>query len=174
MRSDRLREIREIRGLSQQELAIQCGLGVNAIWRYENGETDPSADVLGKLAKELEVSTDYLVGLVADPTGQLREQDLSPMERRLIDAVRKGLIVETLETLAVLSKNGEEPVITPGKPALSKRLQPGSVIRYNRPAHRYIRPMIRKSVPLDSPDVSRAKEEQEKRIERVKRIKRSK
>src|SRR3989304_3994666 len=119
MRSDRLREMREIRGLSQQELAIQCGLGVNAIWRYENGETDPSADVLGKLAKELEVSTDYLVGLVADPTGQLREQDLSPMERRLIDAVRKGLIVETLETLAVLSKNGEEPVITPGKPALS-------------------------------------------------------
>lgn len=119
MRIDRLRAIRELRGLSQQELASRCGLGINAVWKYENGETDPSSQVTARLAQELEVSADYLLGLVDDPKAILTEEDLSPMERKLLQAVRKGLIVEALETLTSLSKHRDQPEIASTEPAIN-------------------------------------------------------
>lgn len=106
MRGDRLREVREARHLSQRELAALCGFGENQIHRYENGG-NLNADTLAVLAKHLDVTADYLLGLTDEPTGHITEDDLSPMERKLISAVRRGMITEALETFTTLSKKND-------------------------------------------------------------------
>ena len=61
---ERLRAVRESRGLTQEEVALRAHLPRPAISRLERGERDHvRSDVLGRLAIALEVSTDYLLGL---------------------------------------------------------------------------------------------------------------
>lgn len=58
----RLREIRELRGLSQAQLAEKTRLQPAAVSHFETGARLPSFDNLRRLAAALEVSTDYLLG----------------------------------------------------------------------------------------------------------------
>src|SRR4051812_37047705 len=81
---DRLRKIRDKRGLSQRELARLCNIGEAQIYRYENSKGEPSADYLARIARQLEVSTDYLLGLSGDEVGHLREEPLTVDQRRLL------------------------------------------------------------------------------------------
>lgn len=111
MRHDRLKQARESRQLSQEDLAIRAGVTKQQIYRYENGTNVPSADVLKLIAQELEVSADYLIGLVDVPTDHLREDDLSPMERLLIQALRAGRIVEAFKTVATLAEEVDKPPV---------------------------------------------------------------
>lgn len=104
MRGDRLKQRREELGLSQADLGARLGIEAQAVYRYEKEQADPSSEVLGRFAKELEVTADYLIGLVDAPTGHLSEEALSPTERKLIAAVRKGLIVEAMEVTLELVK----------------------------------------------------------------------
>ena len=59
---ERLKEIREERGVSMSELARQMGTSQQNISRWEKGERVPSGETLIKLADFLNVSIDYLVG----------------------------------------------------------------------------------------------------------------
>jgi transcriptional regulator with XRE-family HTH domain len=119
MRGDRLKDARESRQFSQKDLAERIGSTDKQIWRYENGLNDPTADVLTRIAKVLEVSLDYLVGLVDEPTEHFREDDLTAMERRLIMAVREGRIVEALKAFTAVSEKIDQPSITPDKKAVN-------------------------------------------------------
>lgn len=47
---DRLRRLREKKGLTQPEAAIGAGVGNRSIWRWENGEQLPGGRNLEKLA----------------------------------------------------------------------------------------------------------------------------
>jgi transcriptional regulator with XRE-family HTH domain len=104
MFGERLRTIREKRGLTQRELGALCGLGDKQIWRYENGQSAPNTEALIQLARILGITSDYLLGLVEQPDEHLTEETLSPMERKLIMAVRQGMIVEALEAVTSISK----------------------------------------------------------------------
>jgi transcriptional regulator with XRE-family HTH domain len=64
--SHKLRERRLAKGLTQFELAIRSGVPDRYISRYELGRSLPKTDYLRKLAKALEVTTDYLLGLESD------------------------------------------------------------------------------------------------------------
>jgi transcriptional regulator with XRE-family HTH domain len=59
---ERLREVRETRGLSQAGLAGKTGLQATAISHFETGTRSPSFDNLKRLADALNVATDYLIG----------------------------------------------------------------------------------------------------------------
>lgn len=63
---DRLRCAREYRGLTQGELAERSGLQPSAISHFETGTRKPSFDNLRLLADTLDVTTDYLLGRVAE------------------------------------------------------------------------------------------------------------
>jgi transcriptional regulator with XRE-family HTH domain len=58
---ERLKDLRTERKMSQTELADLVGLRYAHVSRYENGGSRPSADMLMKLSKALNVSTDYLL-----------------------------------------------------------------------------------------------------------------
>lgn len=89
LRVDRLHDTREQRGLSQRELAKRCALSINQINRYETGATEPSANILALIARELGVSTDYLLGLSDIPTANAPDK-LHPDERDLLEAYILG------------------------------------------------------------------------------------
>lgn len=64
----RLREIRELRAWTQEELAEKAGLAASVVSHYETGvRRKPSADNLVKLAKALGVTVDYLLGRTEMP-----------------------------------------------------------------------------------------------------------
>lgn len=58
---ERLKTLRQEKGLSQGELAKLVAGDGRQISRYENGHITPSAEVLAKLAKALDCSVDYLL-----------------------------------------------------------------------------------------------------------------
>ena len=66
---DRLRDVRELRKLSQSELADRSGLKPAAISHFETGARKPSFENLKRLADALEVSVDYLLGRVDELAG---------------------------------------------------------------------------------------------------------
>jgi transcriptional regulator with XRE-family HTH domain len=63
---NRLRAAREYRGLTQGELAQKTGLQPSAVSHFETGVRKPSFDNLRLLADKLDVTTDYLLGRVAE------------------------------------------------------------------------------------------------------------
>lgn len=64
--SDRVKKLRDLRGLSQGDLAQVIGVDVNTIWRWENGRSSPARS-LQKLAQALDTTTAYLLGETDDP-----------------------------------------------------------------------------------------------------------
>ena len=65
----RLRAARELRELNQGDLAKRTGLQASAVSHFETGARKPSFDNLKRLADALNVTTDYLLGRVDDPSG---------------------------------------------------------------------------------------------------------
>lgn len=65
---ERLRAARDLRGWSQGVLAEKAGMPASSIAHFEAGSRKPSFDTLRRLANALEVTTDYLLGRVDDPS----------------------------------------------------------------------------------------------------------
>ena len=60
--SERVRALREERGLKQTEMADICGVKVRSYQRYEHGDSYPEVPGLLFLADYFQVSLDYLMG----------------------------------------------------------------------------------------------------------------
>jgi transcriptional regulator with XRE-family HTH domain len=99
-RGERLRQAREFHGLSQVELGQRIGTGPNQITRYELGTADPSPYHVKRIAEELRVTTDYLLGLVDRPGEYMEHADpITPDERRFLEALRNGKLRPLLQML---------------------------------------------------------------------------
>lgn len=67
----KLRELREHKGLSQEELGKVLNKTKNNISQYETGKREPDLDTLNKIADFFNVSVDYLLGRTENPTGMI-------------------------------------------------------------------------------------------------------
>lgn len=76
MLNQRIREVRQARGMSQVELAGLLGVTKQSVSNWENDNIQPSIEMLVKLAQTLSVSADYLLGLEGRQT--LDVSGLSP------------------------------------------------------------------------------------------------
>ena len=77
----RLKHLRERALLTQEALARRLGVTPMTVWRWENGERNPSLDVLKNIARILECSVDELLNGPAEETREFtliydREGDL--------------------------------------------------------------------------------------------------
>ena len=61
MLSERIREIRIAKKISQVELAKKLGVTKQSVSNWENDNIQPSVEMLSKIADELNVTTDYLL-----------------------------------------------------------------------------------------------------------------
>lgn len=107
---ERLASLRRERRMTQQQLADETEVHVSQIKRYEAGSSQPTIDVLKKLAVALSVSADLLLFDKDErgPSGDLRLQfeaveRLSEEDQRtiasLIDAyLKKGQIESIMQT----------------------------------------------------------------------------
>ena len=62
--SERLKELRNEKDLSQLQLEKETGLSKSALSFWEIGKRVPNANAIIILAKFFDVSTDYLLGLI--------------------------------------------------------------------------------------------------------------
>lgn len=63
MMSEKIRNLRKDFNISQVELATRLGVTKQCVSNWENDNILPSVDMLVKIAKYFNVSTDYLLGL---------------------------------------------------------------------------------------------------------------
>ena len=61
--SERLKELREEKGLTQKLLGKATGISQAGIAKWETGDRSPNIEAIISLAKFFGVTTDYLVGL---------------------------------------------------------------------------------------------------------------
>lgn len=89
----KLKELRNLKGLSQRDLAKKLNLTSTTIGKYENGQCDPNIENLIKMSKIFGVSVDTLVGNDAELL------DLTALDEKRKYAVKK--IVYALDDLSV-------------------------------------------------------------------------
>ncbi len=65
---ERLSQLIQEKNITQRELANKTGMTECTISRYCSGERTPHADNLRRIAKALDVSSDYLLGLSDEQT----------------------------------------------------------------------------------------------------------
>ena len=65
--SQRLVELRQLRGLTQKQVYDAVGMSAIGYQRYEYGDREPAFSKLISLADFFDVSLDYLVGRSDDP-----------------------------------------------------------------------------------------------------------
>lgn len=91
--SDRLKAVRERRGLSQADLAQKTGLQPTAISHFETATRSPSFDNLRRISDALNVSTDYLMGRsekegMIGPHADSLFRDIEKLSAEDLDAMR--------------------------------------------------------------------------------------
>lgn len=67
MFSNRLKELRESKGLSQKDLAQAFGLSQSTVGNWESGSREPNFKTIKELADFFDVSTDFLLGIANEP-----------------------------------------------------------------------------------------------------------
>jgi transcriptional regulator with XRE-family HTH domain len=89
---NRIKKLRQEKGVYQADLAKYLGLKQQTISAYENGTNEPDLKTLSKMSKYFDVSIDYLIGRsnVRDPADKIAqaigdEQDL----KRFWEEVKK-------------------------------------------------------------------------------------
>lgn len=97
----RLTSFRKERGLTQQALADAIGLHVTQLRRYEAGTSQPTLDVLRRLAITLRISADALLFDEKEraPAESLRYQfeaasRLDPQELEVVKSVLEGILLK--------------------------------------------------------------------------------
>lgn len=97
----RLVALRKQQNLTQQALAELVGVHLTQIQRYEKGDTQPTLEVIRKLAIALAVSADTLIFDPDErgPSDDLKLQfeavrQLPPEDRQAIKALLDGMIVK--------------------------------------------------------------------------------
>lgn len=98
--NERIGDLRTSRGLQQKELAEMIGVSASQLSRIENGETtNINSETIAKLAKALNVSTDYILGLTT--VSVPKSYDISEL----------GLSEGAVKNLLMLNIGGAAPIL---------------------------------------------------------------
>jgi transcriptional regulator with XRE-family HTH domain len=120
----RIKQIRESLGLSQQALAEKLGVSRPSISQIENGERKVSAEELKKLAEIFSLSTDALLDPDKEPKIMIKESrgayETEARPQMRINVPQKNLIKFKEVLVYILNKVGAKPTI--GETVLYKLL----------------------------------------------------
>jgi len=100
----RFRELRLKNKFTHESMAQALDIAVRMVGKYETGESDPSSDVVSRMADIFNVSSDYLLGRTDDPTPPAHHAGLTSSEQAILAALRRDdpltaikLIIQTLD-----------------------------------------------------------------------------
>lgn len=111
--ASRLHLVRKNKKFSQQELAKLAQVHFTNVGKYERGEAVPSADVLNRIAKALEISPDFLLNGSLDDkaAGSITDEELLRQFKKVeqLSIEKKKLVKEFLD--AFLFKSNVQQLI---------------------------------------------------------------
>ncbi len=99
--SERLKELRSKKKLSQQELSKIIGISKSSINMYERGEREPGLETVGAFADFFDVQTDYLLGKHDDKRSLKEGKKYNRLIIQTVDNYRQlhGYAKEQMEEL---------------------------------------------------------------------------
>ena len=100
-----IREYRNMKGLSQEEMAERAELSNNFISMFERGEKKPSIESLIKNTNILEIPSDFLLADVLNTGYRVKSSILTEKIERLSQNSKK-IVFDVLETLIKICNNG--------------------------------------------------------------------
>jgi transcriptional regulator with XRE-family HTH domain len=119
--SSRIKELREKKGLSQEEVADMLNISRSAVSQIENNERGVSGLELATLSKVFEVSTDYILGLEVSPEIVLpKEKSQTPKQEMRVSVPQVNLDKFKQVLLYLLERCAGKPNI--GETVLNKLL----------------------------------------------------
>ncbi len=106
---ERIKELREKKGVSQSDLAKVLGVSKQTIFKYENDIiTNIPSDKIEKMAEYFHVTPWYLMGWDKQKTEfPIFDFFISGAERALIEAYRKSDMKAAVDTLLKLNQRKE-------------------------------------------------------------------
>jgi transcriptional regulator with XRE-family HTH domain len=109
--SNRIRKLREERGLNQGQFADSVGVSRGAMSYYEQEARTPDIGVLRAICEKCGVSADYMLGIIPDQNHAIsdvcRETGLYPIAARRLRLIEK-LKETTLESAVTVVENFDE------------------------------------------------------------------
>ncbi|NJJ36746.1 helix-turn-helix transcriptional regulator [Clostridioides difficile] len=107
--SEKLKYLRDLKKLTQKEVANSIGVTTSAYGFYEQGKRTPSPELIVKLAEYFNVTTDYLLGF--NKTSYSVNANIPEMpsivceDASIYDIVDKNKDIESLEDINKLLEN---------------------------------------------------------------------
>lgn len=105
--AERLKKTRLDKGISQTDLGKAVGIHYTQIGRYENKGSQPSAEVLSKIADALDTSTDFLMyGSRDEIAGGISDKELVTQFKRItkLPEDRKFILKELIDAFLFKSE----------------------------------------------------------------------
>lgn len=85
---NRIRELREAKGISGTKLAEMIGISPQYLYDLERGEKRLNEETIARLTEVLKVSADYLLGLSDQPQISVWDRDTPPTDIELEELLR--------------------------------------------------------------------------------------
>ena len=99
---ERIKELRNKKGITQGKLGEILGVSQNAICLIEKGTNKPTVQQIGELSRFFNVSADYLL------FGDESTKDIEPIERDFLKIIRTNpTVYQTLAGMVKLNSNFE-------------------------------------------------------------------
>ena len=113
---ERLKEIRQSKGLSQADVARSLNISRQSYNFYESGKRDPDTKMLATLASFFNATSDYLLGITPSPKDLTNYVELPPENKKLpiIGTVKcgpDGLAFQYLEGYILIGEEYKGDVI---------------------------------------------------------------
>ena len=108
MIGNRIRILREEKGLKQEELAKKICVSPSAIGMYERNSREPNNELTIKLANFFNVSTDYLLGKTDKRNYDKDEMDFRFAYHKEMEGLTEQEIKEALEFYKMVKNKGKE------------------------------------------------------------------
>ena len=116
MGTDRIKQLRKQKGLTQKEMAEAVGVGVSTIAMWESGKRTPSFKLLNDLSDLFDKSIDYILGTSDDDRSpklndaQVEQLGTWEIQSELIDILRQYLQLDEYGKMNIRSLLNRELV----------------------------------------------------------------
>lgn len=128
----RIRAIMDKRKMKQKDLAEKSGISRQSIGYYADGSNIPNAEVLAKIAKALDVSADYLLGLSDDesPKSGNISKGFVAFPETCEDAIDLISQLSWIEDTQITVYSGEEDIDGWSKESVNISLYDPGLVKY--------------------------------------------
>ena len=116
MGTDRIKQLRKQKGLTQKEMAEAVGVGVSTVAMWESGKRTPSFKLLNDLSDLFDKSIDYILGTSDDDrspklnNAQVEQLGTWEIQSELIDILRQYLQLDEYGKMNIRSLLNRELV----------------------------------------------------------------